>query len=59
MKVIAVIQRQSDGINYEMSSLELSSLIDYLSEKTEIIKGLNEKIISQCYDIEKEILESE
>lgn len=42
-----------------MSPLELSSLIYYLSEKDEIFKGLNEKIIIQCYDIKTEIEESE
>ncbi|XP_060570545.1 uncharacterized protein LOC132728870 [Ruditapes philippinarum] len=56
-----IVQRKLAAIdqNEEMSSLEISSLIDYLTEKATIIKGLNEKIINQCDDIETEIVESE
>lgn len=55
--IIAVIQRKLDGIM--ISPLELSSLIDCLSEKAEIIKRLKEKIINQCDDTKTEIVESE
>ncbi|XP_053373003.1 uncharacterized protein LOC128546473 [Mercenaria mercenaria] len=39
-----VVQRKLDSITDDMSPLEFMSLIDYLTEKAEIIKRLNEKI---------------
>ncbi|XP_053398141.1 uncharacterized protein LOC128556614 [Mercenaria mercenaria] len=56
-----VVQRKLDSITDDMSPLEFMSLMDYLTEKAEIIKGLNEKIVNQCdvAEIETEIVESE
>lgn len=51
-----VIWRKLDRINDEMSLLQLSSLIEYISEKAEITKVQNEKIINQCDYIETEIV---
>lgn len=56
-----IVQRKLAAIdqNEEMASLKNLSIKDYLTEKAATIKGLNEKIINQCDDIETEIVESE